>query len=81
MISTLFSVLFLSYLNMNVFISFIHILIWIYSFWAPKSLQIATAAMKLKDAYSLGEKLWPTHDQYANIEKQRHDFANKDPSS
>ena len=27
---------------------------------APKSLQIVTAAMKLKDAYSLGEKLWPT---------------------
>ena len=29
-------------------------------FWAPKSLQMATAAMKLKDAYSLEEKLWPT---------------------
>ena len=29
-------------------------------FWAPKSLQMVTAAMKLKDAYSLGEKLWPT---------------------
>jgi len=28
--------------------------------WAPKSLQMATAAMKLKDAYSLEEKLWPT---------------------
>ena len=26
-------------------------------FWAPKSLQMATAAMKLKDAYSLEEKL------------------------
>ena len=26
-------------------------------FWAPKSLQIVTAAMKLKDAYSLEEKL------------------------
>ena len=25
--------------------------------WAPKSLQIVTAAMKLKDAYSLEEKL------------------------
>ena len=23
-------------------------------FWAPKSLQVVTAAMKLKDAYSLG---------------------------
>ena len=29
-------------------------------FWAPKSVQMVTAAMKLKDAYSLGEKLWPT---------------------
>ena len=27
---------------------------------APKSLQMVTAAMKLKDAYSLGEKLWAT---------------------
>ena len=26
-------------------------------FWAPKSLQIVTAAMKLKDAYSLEGKL------------------------
>ena len=26
--------------------------------WAPKSLQMVTAAMKLKDAYSLEEKLW-----------------------
>ena len=25
--------------------------------WAPKSLQMVTAAMKLKDAYSLEEKL------------------------
>ena len=28
--------------------------------WAPESLQIVTAAMKLKDACSLEEKLWPT---------------------
>ena len=28
-----------------------------FSFWAPKSLQMVTAAMKLKDAYSLEEKL------------------------
>ena len=28
--------------------------------WAPKSLQMMTAAMKLKDACSLEEKLWPT---------------------
>ena len=29
-------------------------------FWAPKSLQMLTAAMKLKDTYSLEEELWPT---------------------
>ena len=29
-------------------------------FLAPKSLQMVTAAMKLKDAYSLEKKLWPT---------------------
>ena len=29
-------------------------------FWATKSLQMVTAVMKLKDAYSLEEKLWPT---------------------
>ena len=29
-------------------------------FGAPKSLQMVTAAMKLKDAYSLEAKLWPT---------------------
>ena len=28
--------------------------------WAPKSLQMVTAAMKLKDSCSLEEKLWPT---------------------
>ena len=28
--------------------------------WAPKSMQMVTAAMKLKDVYSLEEKLWPT---------------------
>ena len=27
---------------------------------APKSLQMVTVAMKLKDAYSLEENLWPT---------------------
>jgi len=34
-----------------------------YFFWwggTPKSLQMVTAAMKLKDACSLEEKLWPT---------------------
>ena len=30
------------------------------NFWVSKSLQMVTAAMKLKDAYSLEEKLWPT---------------------
>ena len=29
-------------------------------FWALKSLQMLIAAMKLKDAYSLEGKLWPT---------------------
>ena len=27
---------------------------------APKALQMVSAAIKLKDAYSLEEKLWPT---------------------
>ena len=31
-----------------------------YFFWAPKSLQMVTAAMKLIDNYSLEEKLRPT---------------------
>ena len=31
-----------------------------FTFWAPKSLQMVIAAMKLKDAYSLEGKLWPT---------------------
>ena len=31
-----------------------------FNFGAPKSLQMVTAAMKLKDASSLEEKLWPT---------------------
>ena len=29
-------------------------------FWSPKSLQMVTEAMKLKDTCSLEEKLWPT---------------------
>ena len=32
----------------------------LYFSWAPKSLQMVTAAMKLKDACSLQGKLWPT---------------------
>jgi len=31
-----------------------------FMFLAAKSLQMVTAAMKFKDAYSLEEKLWPT---------------------
>ena len=31
-----------------------------FSFGGSKSLQMVIAAMKLKDAYSLEEKLWPT---------------------
>ena len=47
-------------------------------FWAPKSLQMVTAAMKLKDANSLEGKL----DQpRQHIKKQRHYFADKGPSS
>ena len=29
-------------------------------FWAPQSLQMVIAAMKLKDSYFLKEKLWST---------------------
>ena len=47
-------------------------------FWAPKSLQMVIAAMKLKDAYSLEGKVWPTQIAYS---KKRHYFANKGPSS
>ena len=45
-------------------------------FWAPKSLQMVTAAIKLKDAYSLKGKLWPTYLAYSKAET-----ANKGPSS
>ena len=48
-------------------------------FWgAPKSLQMVTAAMKLKDAYTLEER----YDQpRQHSKKQRHYFVNKGPSS
>ena len=47
-------------------------------FGAPKSLQMVTAAMKLKDACSLEEN----YDQPRQlIKKRRHYFANKGPSS
>ena len=42
--------------------------------WAPKSLQMVTAAMKLKDAYPLGKRAMINLDC---IKKQRHYFANK----
>ena len=46
-------------------------------FWAPKSLQMVTAAMKLKDASPWKE----SYDQpRQHIKKQRHYFANKGPS-
>ena len=35
---------------------------------APKSLQMMTAAMKLKDAYFLEGKLWPTQIAYSKAE-------------
>ena len=47
-------------------------------FWAPKSLQMVIAAMKLKDAIPWKE----SYDQpRQNIKKQRHYFVNKGPSS
>ena len=49
-----------------------------YFLCVPKSLQMVTAAMELKDACSFEEK----YDQpRQHIKKQRHYFANKDPSS
>ena len=47
-------------------------------FGAPKSLQMETAAMKLKDAYSWKES-YDQSRQYTK--KQRHYFANKGPFS
>ena len=45
---------------------------------APKSLQMVTTSMKLKDAYSWKE----SYDQpRQHIKKQRHYFTNKGPSS
>ena len=47
-------------------------------FWAPKSLQMVIAAMKLKDAYPLKK----SYDQpRKHIEKQTHYFDNKGSSS
>ena len=47
-------------------------------FWAPKSLQMVIAAMKLKDAYSW-KKSYNKSRQH--IKKQRHYVTNKGPSS
>ena len=48
-------------------------------FWgAPKSLQMVTAAMKLKDACSLEESY---EQPRQHIKKQRYYFTNKGPSS
>ena len=46
-------------------------------FWggAPKSLQMVIAAIKLKDAYCLGNKSYDQPRQH--IKKQKHYFANK----
>ena len=46
--------------------------------WAPKSLQMVTAAMKLKGACFLEENFMMNID---SIKKQMHHFADKGPSS
>ena len=47
--------------------------------WAPKSLQMVIAAVKLKDPSSLEET--ETDQSRQHIKKQRHYFTNKGPSS
>ena len=42
--------------------------------WSPKSLWTVTAAIKLKDACSLGKKLWKPRQ---HIKKQRYHFTDK----
>ena len=52
---------------------------WQTLFWgSPKSLQMVTVAMKLKDICSL-EEIYDQPRQH--IKEQRHYFANKGPSS
>ena len=46
-------------------------------FWAPKSLQVLTAAMKLRTLTPWKE----SYDPRQHIKKQRHYFVNKGPSS
>ena len=50
----------------------------LYFLGAPKTLQMVTAAITLKDTCSLKEKLDKPRQ---HIKKQRHYFANKGPSS
>ena len=51
---------------------------WLLFFWAPKSLQIVIAVLKLKDTYSWKE----SYDQpRQHIKKQKHYFDNKGQSS
>ena len=47
-------------------------------YWAPKSLQMVTAAMKLKDICSLEESYGQPRQ---HVKKQRPYFTNKGPSS
>ena len=47
--------------------------------WAPKSLQMVTAARKLKKTFASWKKSNDKPRQH--IKMQRHDFAHKDPSS
>ena len=49
--------------------------------WAPKSLQMVAAAMKLKDACSLKKKKKGYDQPRQHIKKQRRYFADKGPSS
>ena len=50
-------------------------------FGAPKSLQMVTAAMKLKDTRSLGTKKKSYDQPRQHIKNQRHYFADKGPSN
>ena len=45
-----------------------------FTLWAPKSLQVVTAVIKLKDTCTLEEKPWPTSTVY---KKQRHNLQTK----
>ena len=51
----------------------------LYFMGAPKSLQMVTAAMKLKDAYTPWKESYVQLRQH--IQKQRHYFVIKGPSS